>query len=103
MSSILRNVIPGDRVEGIKAEYWKRRGAIAESHASLPKTKILVRWDGDGFDEVVPRASLKTVDVETENVADDDDDESDEGSESMGTDSKEDSEDGSSEEMDESD
>jgi hypothetical protein len=100
MTSVLRNFIPGDRVEGTKAEFWKRRGAIAESHASLPKTKILVRWDDDEFDEVVPRASLKILDVGTENALHEDNDESDGGSESTVATSDQDNEDVSSEEMD---
>eukprot|EP01033_Poteriospumella_lacustris_P013404 gene13404-9598_t len=53
--------IPGDHIVGTKNEFWKRRGSVAESHKAIPKTKILIRWDGDDFDEIVPRASIAKV------------------------------------------
>lgn len=101
MSSILNNFIPGDRVEGTKAEFWKRRGRIAESHATLAKTKILVRWDGATVDEIVPRASIKVIDTDMEESHNDDDEESEGGGETSLSDAELDIEDRESDQTDE--
>lgn len=52
-------------MEGTKAESRRRRGSIVESHATLAKKKILVRWDGSIVYDIFPRVSIKFVDAYT--------------------------------------
>lgn len=58
---IFKDFIAGDSIIGKGYDVYNRRGRIAESHASLPKSKIMVVWD-DGIEEVVFKKSIQRFD-----------------------------------------
>lgn len=58
-SAVLNNFIPGDLVVVVKGDFCNRRGMIAETQRLKAKTRVVVIWDGDDHESIVPRAHIK--------------------------------------------